>query len=94
MSDEEGISLTDLAGSLVEIRIIDSQNTQKRGQTNLIITGMYGEKEVKFGVIGDKAIASFLSHGRRDKDQIFVNVPEKMLGMTQDNKIQWLNFEY
>lgn len=92
--DEKGITLADLAGSLVEVRIIEPEMTEKKGQQYLIITGEYESNEVKFGVIGGKNIENVLKHGRKENGSLFVKVPEKILKPTDDGKVQWINFGY
>lgn len=92
--DKVGIQLSDLMGSLVTVRIVDAQSTQKNKQDVLIVTCEHKKKQVKFGVISDSAIKSFLNHGRKENNQIQVEIPEKILNESQDGKIQWLNFAY
>lgn len=91
---EQGISLTDLAGELVDVRVIDTQQTQKKGQNHLICEVEHNGSNVKFGVIGQNSINSVLKHGIKRDDGIYLKVPEKILKMTDEGKIQWINFEY
>ena len=77
------------------MRIVDSQQSIKRGQMHLILEVEDDDnKTAKFGVIGEKVITAFLTHGKKKNGQLFVDVPEKILKETDDGKIQWINFEY
>ena len=103
VKDQKGISLADLAGSLVEVRIVHPQFSEKRGNAYLLIDGEYNGKDVKFGIVGQSKIESILqNHGRseikkengEEVNTMYVKVPEKVLKLTDDGKIQWINFDY
>ncbi|NHJ26262.1 MAG: hypothetical protein EAX89_16915 [Candidatus Lokiarchaeota archaeon] len=103
VKEQKGISLADLAGSLVEVRIIQPQFSEKRGSAFLTILCEYDGKEVQFGIVGQSKIDSILeNHGRVEIQNVkgeevktmFLKVPEKVLKLTDDGKIQWINFDY
>jgi hypothetical protein len=93
--DNSGLQLSDLMGSLVSVRLIDAQSTQKNKQDVIIVSAEYGDSQVKFGVISENAIKAFLAHGTKDESGIImIEVPERILSQTPDGKIAWLNFAY
>jgi len=92
--DNSGLQLSDLMGSLITVRLIDAQSTQKNKQDVIIVTCEYEGNQMKFGVISESAIAAFLAHGKKENGQITMEVPERILSSTPDGKIAWLNFAY
>lgn len=90
-----GIEMKDLVGSLVKVRYVGMTSGQtKRGQDTRTITISHDDKNIDFGVIGEKNFDCLLSHGTKEDGQIYFEIPEQLLGQTPDGKIQWLNFTY
>lgn len=90
------LTLGDLAGKLVDVELVDIQQSMKGNQQILIVTAKHEGDERKFGVVGKAAIESFLQHGEKKEDgSLIAVVPQRVLSAAaEDGKVTWLNFAY